>query len=210
VHPRAGTIRCTRLDVDITDALLAAAWLVLVADGVLQTWREHRARVALGPVVLRAWQPSVAAGVVVLASTLGGALALEELTGRWSSRPATAAVGLVLVATGVALHGWARRTLGPMWSGVIQVRAQHVVVDRGPYRIVRHPIYAAGLLLALGTLLAHPSPASACVAGGLAGGLLVKAWLEERALRSALGAEYGRYAARVPALIPRLGRPGDR
>ena len=43
-----------------------------------------------------------------------------------------------------------------MWSGVIRVRAQHVVVDRGPYRLVRHPIYVAGLLLALGTFLAHP------------------------------------------------------
>ena len=31
------------------------------------------------------------------------------------------------------------------------------------------------------------------------------AWLEERVLRRALGADYARYAARVPALVPRLG-----
>src|SRR5207244_2896946 len=111
-------------------------------------------------------------------------------------------VGLGLGAGGVALHGWARRTLGPMWSGVVQVRAQHVLVERGPYRLVRHPIYLAGLLLAAGSFLAHPSPASACLGGGFAVGVVLKAWLEERALRGVLGEEYARYAARVPALIP--------
>ncbi len=108
----------------------------------------------------------------------------------------------MLAAGGVALHGWARRTLGPMWSGVVQVRAQHVLVERGPYRLVRHPIYLAGLLLAAGSFLAHPSPASACLGGGFAVGVVLKAWLEERALRGVLGDEYARYAARVPALIP--------
>ena len=85
---------------------------------------------------------------------------------------------------------------------MVQVRAQHVLVERGPYRLVRHPIYLAGLLLAAGSFLAHPSPASACLGGGFAVGVVLKAWLEERALRGVLGEEYARYAARVPALIP--------
>jgi protein-S-isoprenylcysteine O-methyltransferase Ste14 len=187
----------------VADALLATAWIALVLDGVWQTRREHAARAALGPVVLRAWQPSVAAGVAVLAAALAGAAALERLTGRFAYRPAAALAGLVLVFAGVALHGWARRTLGPMWSGVVEVRAQHVLVEAGPYTVVRHPIYLAGLLLAVGSLLAHPSPASASVATGLAAGVLLKAWLEERALRRALGDDYARYAARVPAIVPR-------
>src|SRR5207248_7826039 len=70
------------------------------------------------------------------------------------------------------------------------------------YRLVRHPIYLAGLLLAAGSFLAHPSPASACLGAGFALGVVLKAWLEERALRGVLGDEYARYAARVPALIP--------
>ena len=175
---------------------------MLVLDGVRQTWREHAARARLGPVVLRAWQPSVAAGLAVLVTSLAGALVLERALGRFAFRPGAALVGLVLAAGGVALHGWARRTLGPMWSGVVQVRAQHVLVERGPYRLVRHPIYLAGLLLAAGSFLAHPSPASACLGGGFAVGVVLQAWLEERALRGVLGDEYARYAARVPALIP--------
>ncbi|HJQ85221.1 MAG TPA: isoprenylcysteine carboxylmethyltransferase family protein [Candidatus Binatia bacterium] len=188
--------------------LLASVWIALVADGVWQTRREHRARSALGPVVLQAWQPSVAAGLAVLASTLAGALALERMTGRFVFRPGVAVVGLALATAGVVLHGWARRALGPMWSGVVQVRAQHVLVERGPYRLVRHPIYLAGLLTAAGTLLAHPSPAALCLAVGLSAGMLLKARLEERALRAALGARYTEYAARVPAFVPRPRRDG--
>ena len=185
--------------------LVAAVWAALVADGVWQTRREHAARATLGPVVLRAWQPSVAAGLAVLATVLVGAAALERLTGRFTFHPAAAVVGLGLAVAGLLLHAWARRTLGPMWSGVVQVRAQHALVERGPYRLVRHPIYLAGLLLALGTFLAHPSTATACLGAGFSTGVLLKAWLEERALRGVLGRDYERYAARVPALVPRLG-----
>ena len=182
---------------------------MLVADGVWQTRREHAGRAALAPVVLQAWQPSIAAGLAVVASTFAGALVLERLTGRLAFQPLAATVGLALVVAGVLLHGWARRTLGPMWSGVVQVRAQHVLVERGPYRLVRHPIYTAGLLLAAGTFLAHPSLATTCLAGGFSLGVLVKARLEERALRSVLGRDYDAYAARVPAFVPRLFRRGS-
>ena len=182
--------------------MLATAWIALVLDGVWQTHRAHAARATLGPVVVHAWQPSVAAGMAVLVTTLAGALVLERALGRFAFRPAAALAGVALAGGGVALHAWARRTLGPMWSGVVQVRAQHVLIERGPYRLVRHPIYLAGLLLALGSFLLHPSPATACLGGGFAAGVVLKAWFEERALRGALGEQYARYAARVPALIP--------
>jgi len=177
-----------------------------VLDGVWQTWREQRARADLGPVVAQAWPPSVAAGLAVIVTTLAGAVALERMTGRFPFRAAPATVGVVCALTGVVIHGWARRTLGPMWSGVVQVRAQHVVIDRGPYRVVRHPIYVAGLLMAIGTFLAHPSPATVCLAIGLTAGMFLKAWLEERALRTVLGDAYADYAARVPAFLPRFRR----
>jgi protein-S-isoprenylcysteine O-methyltransferase Ste14 len=173
-------------------------------DGVWQTRREHTARAALPPVALRTWRPPVAAGVALLVTLLVGAVVLEGLTGRFPFHSGAAAAGIVLAGCALVLHGWARRTLGPMWSGVVQVRAQHALVERGPYRLVRHPIYLAGLLLAAGTFLAHPSLTTASLGAGFSVGVLLKARLEERALRSALGGDYERYAARVPALVPRL------
>jgi hypothetical protein len=71
---------------------------------------------------------------------------------------------------------------------------------------VRHPIYVAVVLLAVGSFLAHVSVATACVAGGLVAGLAVKMRVEERALRTWLGEPYARYAARVPAVLPDVGR----
>src|ERR1051325_8651907 len=106
----------------VVDPLLAVAWVALVAGGCWQTPRDPASRAALPPVVLQAWQPSIAAGLAVVAPTLAGALVLERLTGRSAFQPLAALVGLALVVPGVLLHGWARRTLGPMWSGVGQVR----------------------------------------------------------------------------------------
>jgi protein-S-isoprenylcysteine O-methyltransferase Ste14 len=204
-HAPAASIRGTPLPAPAAaDALLAAVWIALVLDGIWQTRREHASRAALAPVVLRAWQPSVAAGLAVVVTLVVGALALERLTGRFDFHAGWAAAGVLLLVGALLLHGWARRTLGPMWSGVVQVRAQHPLVERGPYRLVRHPIYLAGLLMAAGTFLAHPSPATACIGAGFAAGVVLKARLEERALRSVLGGDYERYAARVPALVPRL------
>ena len=206
MRPRRYDRRTPLLSPAVADTALSLAWVVLVADGVWQTQREHAGRARLAPIVLEAWQPSIAAGLAVLAGTLAGAGLLERLTGRLAFQPLAATVGLALVVAGVLLHAWARRTLGPMWSGVVQVRAQHVLVERGPYRLVRHPIYSAGLLLAAGTFLAHPSLATACLAGGFSLGVLVKARFEERALRSVLGRDYEAYAARVPPFVPRLLR----
>ena len=194
----------------VADTLLAAAWLVFALDSLWQARRARAARAALGPVVVRPWRASALAGAALVVATLAGAAALEALAGRFAFRAGLALAGLVLAAAGVALHAWARRALGPLWSGPIEVRARHRVVARGPYAHVRHPIYLAVLLLAAGTVLAHPSPATACLAWGLAVGLALKIRLEERTLRATLGADYERYAARVPALLPRLARRAGR
>src|SRR5438445_115216 len=80
----------------VADALLAASWAALVLDGVWQTRREHAARARLGPVVLRAWQPSVAAGLAVLVASLAGAVLLERALWRFAVRPAAARARLVV------------------------------------------------------------------------------------------------------------------
>ena len=84
------------------------------------------------------------------------------------------------------------------------LRARHPVVTRGPYALVRHPLYLGILLLAAGSALAHPSLAVVSAAAGLAAGIAYKIPGEERALRATCGDAYARYAAEVPALFPRL------
>ena len=184
----------------VADAVLAACWSALALDMLRHVRRQRGARASLGPVVRGGWRPRWPVALGFVAAIAVGAALLEHFTGRLPFRG-----GLALVVAGVVLNVRARRALGPHWTGTVEVRARHALVVRGPYARVRHPIYLSGLLLATGSFLAHPSAATACIAGGLTVGLLLKTWLEERTLRDALGTEYARYAARVPALLPRLG-----
>src|ERR1017187_7501034 len=54
-------------------------------------------------------------------------------------------------ATGLAFAIWARHTLGRNWSGNPTVKEGHELVETGPYRLVRHPIYTGFLLAIAGT-----------------------------------------------------------
>jgi protein-S-isoprenylcysteine O-methyltransferase Ste14 len=191
----------------VADAVLAVCWSALALDTLRHMRRERAARAALGPVLYGGWRPRWGVVLGFVAATLAGAAALERLAGRLPFHDGAALLGLALVAGGLVLNVRARRALGPHWTGTVEVRARHALIMRGPYARVRHPIYLSGLLLASGSFLAHPSTATACLAGGLSIGLLLKTWLEERTLRTALGPEYARYAARVPALLPRLVAP---
>lgn len=181
------------------DALLLLAWLAVAVDNL-----RLAGRAAADRVVVRAWTPPLALRVAFLVAMITAAAWLDVSTG--GARPMPVAVtllGLALAAGGVALHLRARHTLGRWWSAPITVRADQEVVTAGPYAHVRHPLYLAVLLLTLGTVLAHPSVATGCVAAGLAIGVAIKIPREERALRTTLGERYARYADRVPALVPR-------
>jgi protein-S-isoprenylcysteine O-methyltransferase Ste14 len=183
-----------------------AAWIALGLDSARRARRERAQAESLGPVVVGAgWRPTGPTRLAVLAAPLVGAVLLEHASGRLPFRAGPAMVGLGLVVAGLVLHAAARRALGPLWSNVVAVRAHHRLIEHGPYAAVRHPIYVAVLLLATGTVLVHTSLATFCLLTGLVAGTTLKIRLEERALRQALP-EYDRYAAREPALVPRLRR----
>ena len=108
-----------------------------------------------------------------------------------------------VVIVGLAFAWWARLYLGRLWSSSVTKKADHRIVDTGPYAIVRHPIYTGILLAAVATAAEQGTVGS--VIGLLAFGLAfwIKARLEERFLREQLGAaDYDGYRQRVPMLIP--------
>jgi len=108
-----------------------------------------------------------------------------------------------IVAGGQAFTWWARIHLGRLWSGRVTQKADHRVIDSGPYALVRHPIYA-GLILAAGATAVLRGRLSAFAGAALITlGSYIKARLEERFLREQLGKEeYDAYARRVPMLVP--------
>lgn len=121
----------------------------------------------------------------------------------WHLSAAAAWTAVGATAMGFLFAWWARIYLGRLWSGSITRKAQHRIVETGPYGIVRQPIYT-GLILAVwasavlkATILAFPG------ALAMTAGFVIKARLEERFLRQELGAEaYDSYRRQVPMLIP--------
>ncbi len=111
--------------------------------------------------------------------------------------------GLALFILGLALTMWAYRTLGRLFSLIVQVQTDHRVVDTGPYRFVRHPGYAGVLLGFLGLGLALQSWAALLVmAVATPAALAYRLRVEEQFLITELGDEYVRYARRTKRLIP--------
>ena len=85
------------------------------------------------------------------------------------------------------------------------IQADHQLVDRGPYRILRHPSYTGGLIALAGAGIALDSWLS--VASLLLiplAGVLVRISVEEARLRDGLGQSYRDYQARTWQLIPHV------
>jgi protein-S-isoprenylcysteine O-methyltransferase Ste14 len=111
--------------------------------------------------------------------------------------------GVLLTAAGIAVRLWSLLVLGPYFTPVIAVQPGQKVVDRGPYRLVRHPSYLGILLTAMGIGLMLRSLPGALVILALAGAAIAyRIRIEERFLVSELGDDYVRYMKRTKRLIP--------
>jgi protein-S-isoprenylcysteine O-methyltransferase Ste14 len=111
------------------------------------------------------------------------------------------------VFAGLLFTWWARIHLGRLWSSSVTRKADHHVVDTGPYGIVRHPIYTGIIVASLATATMRGTALGWLGACVMTAGWVIKARLEEEFLREQLGAEaYGAYARRVPMLAPLAGR----
>ena len=70
------------------------------------------------------------------------------------SRTQTLLVSSVVLAwAGVLFAIWARVTLGRNWSATVTLKQSHDLIQAGPYRLVRHPIYCGMLLSFVGVVL---------------------------------------------------------
>jgi protein-S-isoprenylcysteine O-methyltransferase len=104
---------------------------------------------------------------------------------------------------GLALRWWAVFTLGRFFTVDVATHEDHSLVDRGPFRFVRHPSYTGSLLAFCGFGLSFSSALSLIV---LMVPIVAVFWyrmlVEEAALRQALGVAYVDYCARTKRLIP--------
>ncbi len=126
-----------------------------------------------------------------------------------TSRTIVVLLGAAIYFPSLALYLWGLSSLGAMFGAAsgfgVRLRAGHQLVSRGPFAIVRHPMYLAVVLSGIGALLIYRTWATLFFATNMLG-LIVRARREERTLEAEFGDEWREYARRVPAILPRPGR----
>ena len=171
--------------------LLFGGWWLLRAFSTARTVRSEPPRQRL----------------LLLALTAAGALflAVPPLPLRaplWPTPLPLLIVALAFEVAGVAFAIVAREYLGTMWSGRVTLKEDHRIVQTGPYRLVRHPIYTGILTGLVGLVLVRAN--AGAILGFVLSALAVarKVAAEEELLRGHFGAAYDEYRHKVAAIIP--------
>ena len=119
--------------------------------------------------------------------------------------PSTTPICVLVIAfstTGLVICIWARITLGRNWSSVVVLKVDHELVQAGPYRFVRHPIYSGFILMFAAIVLLVGR-----VAGILAFCLFVYSFVlklrrEERMMLKQFPTAYPEYVRKTKRLVP--------
>lgn len=61
--------------------------------------------------------------------------------------------GIILYAIGISIRIWAIKTMGIFYSHTVRTIENHKIIDKGPYRFIRHPAYSGMILAHCGILL---------------------------------------------------------
>lgn len=117
----------------------------------------------------------------------------------------TFALGVLIGWLGLLLRWWSFVTLGEYFTVVLTTSEDQPVVDRGPYRLLRHPSYTGLLLAFVGfNLMTGNWLSTGASVTLLLTALVYRIRIEERALNAALGDRYRDFAAGRSRLVPFL------
>lgn len=172
--------------------VIGVVWLV----GALATKRTARSQ-SLGSRLLHIAIGEVAIVVGFIPVRLGS---LDHVF--LPNSPVVNYLGFFLAVAGAGVAIWARIYLGGNWSGLATVKEHHTLVTRGPYGLVRHPIYSGFLLAVLGTVIYLRELRGLAGLGLILMLFVLKMRIEEKFMVQEFGSQYADYRRRVKALIP--------
>ncbi len=114
-----------------------------------------------------------------------------------------AGVGIAIL--GFALLQWAQVTLANSWSDTPRMMKEQSLITSGPYRLIRHPIYTAFLLILGSTLFISSNwVIGLCWAGMTIMEIASRIGFEESLMIEYFGDQYREYVKKTGRLFPRL------
>jgi protein-S-isoprenylcysteine O-methyltransferase Ste14 len=118
------------------------------------------------------------------------------------------AIGLLLMVGGTVVNLWGRAALGRNWANQVTVYQDQTLVTTGPYRLVRHPLYASTIWMLYGACLIYRNwAATLAVTLIFLPMMIYRARQEEEALAQQFP-DYAAYQRRVGRLLPKIAK-GD-
>lgn len=120
--------------------------------------------------------------------------------------PVALASGVALVVLGYVATLWCYASMGDTWRIGVNRNEKTTLVTRGPYRVIRHPIYAFQIVMLIGSALLLPTVFSLAIIAIHFVCVQSKAADEENYLLSVHGETYRLYLRRTGRLLPRLSR----
>lgn len=145
--------------------------------------------------------PSVIGFVLIFRNDFGATWLARPL---FPDNPALMAFCVAMTVAGLLFSVWARLALGSNWSGTVTIKAGHELIRRGPYKLIRHPIYTGMLAALLATAITQR------LVSGLLGFAIIyfalyrKALREEIFLRQEFGDAFAEHQKHTGMFLPRF------
>ena len=199
------------------DDVTLLRWMVIALVPLLFVLATYRARAhrAGGAVSRQAEGPVILVGLR-LAAILAFALLLWWLIAPDAPILLPASIPMALRYAGVAmawsgllLLWWVFHSLGLNLTDTVAVRAKATLVQHGPYRWVRHPLYTVAALILFGLVLAAASLSMLFAVLAWHAAIAMRTPIEEAKLLERFGDDYRDYMRRTGRYLPRLGPPRD-
>jgi protein-S-isoprenylcysteine O-methyltransferase Ste14 len=184
------------------------AWLALIrCAGVFVAVARQGLRLNRAVVTKWGWVETLASPEPFLMAVFAWLLLTAGADGSEPPAAVLAILGAVLAALGMSLWGWAFATIPGLSSGHYVLPEQQLVM-RGPYALVRHPIYLAVLLLWLALAAATAQAAVLAITLLYVTPVYVLyARSEEQMMLAHFGAPYQLYQRSTGMRVPRVRVP---
>lgn len=120
--------------------------------------------------------------------------------------PPTFVAGLVLIFLGYAATLWCYASMGDTWRIGVNRQEKTSLITRGPYNVIRHPIYGFQIVMLAGSALLLPTIFSLVIIAVHFVCVQAKAADEEAYLLGVHGETYRAYLNRTGRLLPKIFR----